>query len=207
MTQLNLEVVLKILRIEELEYLHCGPISLQVEASECIGLSGESGSGKSQMLRVLADLEPHSGDVWLDDLNQQSLPAPDWRKAVALLPAETVWWFDTVGEHFDGLDVEVLKKLGFEKDISDWSVSRLSSGEKQRLGLVRLLQNKPQVLLLDEPTANLDNKNETLFEAFVQEYLQHHDACAFWVSHDQEQLARVSTKRYWIDQQGQVAEC
>ena len=196
------------LKIENLEFLHCGPVTLEVKPCECIGLSGESGSGKSQLLRVLADLEPHTGEIMLDDINQQSVAAHIWRQRVALLPADTVWWFDTVAEHFDAAMPEAdLCELGFAEDISGWSVSRLSSGEKQRLGLLRLLQNEPQVLLLDEPTANLDNKNETIFESFVNQYLRRTKACAFWVSHDQKQLQRVSAHQYWINAQGEVALC
>ena len=194
------------LKLQQLEYLHCGPLDLQVKSTECIGLSGASGSGKSQLLRVLADMEPHTGQVQLDELEQQSICAHQWRKKVALLPAETVWWFDTVGEHFADMPEKPLRQLGFEADVSGWNVSRLSSGEKQRLGLLRLLQNEPQVLLLDEPTANLDSSNEEFFEKFVRDYLDHHAACAIWVSHDDDQLQRVCTRRYILDD-GAMSPC
>ena len=187
-----------LLNIKNLKFLHCGPVNLQVRATEIMGLSGASGSGKSLFLRALADLEEHDGDIVLDELNQLDIAAHLWRQKVALLSAETSWWFDTVAEHFTELSEKSLAGLGFSKDCMQWSIARLSSGEKQRLGLLRLLQNEPEVLLLDEPTANLDKHNTQLFEAFVMQYLEDKSACAIWVGHDHEQLKRVSPQRYAI---------
>jgi len=188
------------LSITKLQFLHCGPIDLQLKATEIMGLSGASGSGKSRLLRALADLDEHKGEIQLDDINQQSIAAHMWRQKVALLSAETSWWFDTVVEHFMMKEsAENLVALGFTEDSLHWNVSRLSSGEKQRFGLLRILQNQPDVLLLDEPTANLDKNNTRLFENYVMEYLRSHSACAVWVSHDHEQLQRISQREYKIE--------
>ena len=186
------------LNIKKLQFLHCGPVNLQLKATEIIGLSGASGSGKSRLLRALADLDEHQGEIQLDNIKQQDMAAHLWRQKVALLSAETSWWFDTVGPHLNELSRQHCQALGFTKAISNWSVARLSSGEKQRLGLLRLLQNQPEVLLLDEPTANLDKQNTALFENFVMDYLQKRPACAIWVSHDTEQLQRLCQRRYEI---------
>jgi len=194
----------RLLNIKNLKFLHCGPVNLQVKATEITGLSGASGSGKSLFLRTLADLEAHEGDIVLDDLNQQSIPAHQWRQKVALLSAETSWWFDTVAEHFEVLSEKNLAALGFTKDCMQWSIARLSSGEKQRLGLLRLLQNEPEVLLLDEPTANLDKHNTQLFEEFVMQYLEEKSASAIWVGHDHEQLKRLSVNSYVMADGGMV---
>jgi len=186
--------------IENLQFLHCGPIDLQLKATEIIGLSGSSGSGKSRLLRALADLDEHKGIIQLDDINQQTIAAHLWREKVALLSAETSWWFDTVAEHFTKKEsAENLMALGFTEDCLHWSVARMSSGEKQRLGLLRLLQNKPDVLLLDEPTANLDKHNTRLFENHVMDYLRNRSACAIWVSHDHDQLQKISQREYKIE--------
>jgi len=189
--------------IQALEYLDCGPINLQIEASEIIGLNGASGSGKSRLLRSLADLDEHTGSVYLNSIEQHSIKAHTWRAQVAMLSAETYWWLDTVAEHFKNFSIEQAKALGFVSDVSAWQVSRLSSGEKQRLGLLRLLENQPDVLLLDEPTANLDPENARLFETFVTDYVYTRPACAIWVSHDVEQLKRISQRQYKI-QNGQL---
>ncbi len=193
------------LQINALHYQHCGPINLVVEADTCIGIHGKSGSGKSLMLRALADLDQHEGEIILDDAPCLSMPACQWRKQVALLPPDSQWWFDTVGEHFTQVDHESLQRFGFGDEVLQWQVSRLSTGEKQRLALLRILQNQPKVLLLDEPTANLDAANEKVFEQMVREYIEQHHACAVWVSHDMDQLNRVCNARYEIVK-GQLQE-
>jgi len=199
----KVELFVSFFNIQSLEYLDYGPINLQIEAAEIIGLNGSSGSGKSRLLRSLADLDEHTGNVLLNSVEQHSLKAYEWRTQVALLSAETYWWLDTVGEHFKCFSADNAGALGFENDISMWPVSRLSSGEKQRLGLLRLLENQPSVLLLDEPTANLDPENERLFENYVMKYVHEKPACAIWVSHDVEQLNRISQRQYKI-QQGEL---
>lgn len=193
------------LTLKQLSYPRCGPMDLTVRDCQCLGIFGESGSGKSLLLRAIADLDRHQGEVWLDDIPASLTPAPQWRQQVSLLPADSEWWFDTVGEHFSQLDGDAAALLGFKKSVDDWQVSRLSSGEKQRLALLRVLQQQPRVLLLDEPTANLDRENTRLFEAMVADYLAHHKACALWVSHDLEQLRRVCDSVYEL-KQGQLVK-
>jgi len=178
-------------------------MDLLIEDGQCQGVFGESGCGKSLMLRAIADLDRHQGRVLLDDKPASEIPAPQWRRQVCLLPADSEWWFDFVGEHFEHLDQQAAALLGFKKDVNDWQVSRLSSGEKQRLALLRVLQNRPRVLLLDEPTANLDRDNTRLFETMVADYISSNKACALWVSHDLQQLQRVCDAVYEL-KQGQL---
>jgi ABC-type iron transport system FetAB ATPase subunit len=80
----------------------------------------------------------------------------------------------------------------------DQAVIRLSSGEKQRLALLRLLANQPRVLLLDEPTANLDPENTRRVEAVIREYCRERAAAVVWVSHDREQAARVADRQFEV---------
>lgn len=196
---------MSLFQINALQYRHCGPIDLAVDMGRCIGIHGKSGSGKSLMLRALADLDQHEGEIVLDEMSCLSMPACQWRQQVALLPADSQWWFDTVGEHFTNIDHDLLQRFGFGDEVLQWQVSRLSTGEKQRLALLRILQNQPKVLLLDEPTANLDAANEKVFEQIVSEYIAKHHACAIWVSHDMDQLNRVCNARYEIVK-GQLRE-
>jgi len=63
---------------------------------------------------------------------------------------------------------------------------------------MRLLSNRPRVLLLDEPTANLDPENTRRVEAMIREYLHSHDAAVIWVSHDAEQVRRVANRYYEV---------
>lgn len=184
------------LRVDSLCIHGVGPVSLDVAAGECVGLSGPSGSGKTLFLRAIADMEPHSGTVCLDGTEQTKVPGPAWRRRVALLPAESMWWFDTVGEHFLQPDPQEFQRLGLDTGILPWPVSRLSSGERQRLALLRLLQNRPRLLLLDEPTANLDPDNTERVECLTRTYREKTGAAALWIGHGKDQLRRVASRTF-----------
>ena len=145
--------------------------------------------------RAIADMDEIEGSVCIDDLCRLDISGAQWRKQVALLPAESQWWFDTVAPHFS--EDANLAVMGFGKEVMQWSISRCSSGEKQRLAVLRLLANKPKVLLLDEPTANLDAENTRKIEVMVAEYLAENKAVAIWVSHNRSQLERVVSERYF----------
>jgi ABC-type iron transport system FetAB ATPase subunit len=173
-------------------------VDLNVERGECVAVSGPSGSGKTLLLRAIADLDPHEGHIYLDGVECASVPAPAWRARVGLLPAEARWWKDTVGPHFTAPDVECLEQLGFASEVLDWSVSRLSTGEQQRLAIARLLANRPRVLLLDEPTANLDAENTARVETLILQYRMAHGAAVLWVTHGDEQAYRVASRRLTI---------
>ena len=170
-------------------------ISLAIPRRQCLGLHGDSGSGKTLLLRALADLDVNQGEVFLEGVPRENFTGPAWRQRVALLPAESHWWADSVAAHASSWPMSVLAALGFPEEVLQWQTARLSSGEKQRLALARMLANQPRVLLLDEPTANLDRRNTKIVEQIVLGYLESQQAAALWVSHDPEQLARVTRRR------------
>jgi len=157
------------------------------------------------MLKTIADLEPHEGQVYLDNEQAIEISPHQWRKKVGMLPAESQWWYDTVKEHFQEIQELWFKMLGFEKDVMTWQISRLSSGERQRLALLRLLGNRPKVLLLDEPTANLDSENTLKVEKLLHMYRTQQQSALLWISHDPEQIRRVGT-RHFILQNGRLEE-
>jgi len=179
--------------------LNLSPVSIDfkhvfnftVPAASAMGISGPSGVGKSILLKALADMLPHQGEIYLGDIEAKMISAPSWRKKVALLPAESQWWADTAGEHFAHYDELLFSSLGFDKDVMDWQISHLSSGEKQRLACIRVLMNQPEVLLLDEPTANLDKTNRSNLEQLIIQYQQEHHIPLLWISHDRLQLERI----------------
>ena len=175
-----------------------GPLSLDVAGGDCLCISGPSGSGKSQLLRAIADLDPHEGESFLEGVAANELAANEWRSRVGLLPPESCWWLPRAIDHFhNGVPVS-LDQIGLSSVILEQPVNRLSSGEKQRLALMRLLSNQPRVLLLDEPTANLDPENTRRVEAVIREYQRSHNAAIVWVSHDAEQVRRVANRYYEV---------
>lgn len=179
------------LRLEGLQPRLLAPIHLTVPAGHCLTLHGASGAGKSLLLRAIADLDPNRGEVYLGETARSALAAPAWRRRVVLVPAESHWWADTVRPHAAQWDDETLERLGFGPATLDWTVTRLSSGERQRLALARALALRPGALLLDEPTANLDAGSTERVEALVAAYRQRHDAPVIWISHDDAQRRRV----------------
>ena len=174
-------------------------VSLTVPRGQVVCLSGPSGSGKSRLLRAVADLEPHRGRISLDNLDQQSVPAHQWRRQVVMVPAESQWWFDEVSAHFpEGACERLPAALGFTAEVMDWSVSRLSSGERQRLALWRALIQEPDALLLDEPTANLDNESTEAIERWLLQEIEQRQIATLWVAHDSAQIHRVANVHYRI---------
>lgn len=186
------------MRIENLQVMQLAPVTLEIAAGECVSLTGPSGSGKSMLLRAIADLDPHQGEVYLDGAACNSMEGPAWRRQVVLLAAESQWWGESVGEHFVADNPGQLGQLGFAQEVMQWQVARLSTGEKQRLGLLRLFCNQPRVLLLDEPTANLDAASTRKVEQMIEEWRRDHDAAVLWVTHDTAQRRRVATRHYRI---------
>ena len=182
------------LRIKALASKLIGPISFDIAAGECLALMGPSGAGKSLLLRAIVDLDPSTGNVTVGDHARDNIPASEWRKLVALVPAESGWWADRVREHFPAkFDATgLIGKLGLAGSF-DWDVSRLSTGERQRLALARALCRRPEALLLDEPTASLDDHATRLVEDLIRECCGDGMALLL-VTHDRRQAERVAQR-------------
>jgi ABC-type iron transport system FetAB ATPase subunit len=180
-----------------------GPFTFDVYAGECIAIQGPSGAGKSVLLRMLADLDPHDGDALLDGRAASSMSAPDWRAAVVYQAAEPAWWEDTAGAHFADADPafmdSTLAALGLSPALLDTEIGRLSTGERQRLALVRSLARRPRVLLLDEPTAALDPDAVARVEALLRDRLADGMAVLI-VTHAVEQARRLARRIFRLEQ-------
>jgi len=174
-----------------------GPFDLTVAAGECVAITGASGSGKSLFLRMIADLDPCSGEVFLDGRPRSGMPAPAWRRQVVYNPADPGWWADDVASHFPDLaKARVLaERLALTPALLEGPVLRLSTGERQRLGLIRALLLDPPVLLLDEPTGALDTDNAALVEALLRERLAA-DTSILMVTHSEVQAERLGDRRF-----------
>ena len=145
-------------QVNALRRLQVGPASFSLEAGTSVSITGKSGSGKSLLLRMIADLDPHEGDATLDGHACSRMPAPQWRRMVSYVAANAGWWEERVAAHFPvDTDLEtLLPSLGIPAEAATWPIARLSTGERQRLALLRALGPANRVLLLDEPTSGLD---------------------------------------------------
>lgn len=189
-----------LLELKRLRRLHVGPLDLAVEAGHCISISGRSGGGKSVILRSIADLDPHEGEVFLEGRACSSMPAPQWRRQVTYVAAESGWWEDTVRPHFPPSTdfAAILPSLGLDASVADRSINGLSTGERQRLALLRALCLQSKVLLLDEPTSALDHESVLQVEAVLKKRLAQGTAILL-VTHDVEQARRLASRHLHLD--------
>ena len=187
------------LTVKQLRSAFAGPFDLRLATGGCAAITGPSGSGKSLFLRMIADLDPNEGEVWLNERDRASMPAPQWRKHVTYVASESGWWADLVIDHFPPRardEVTALAaRLGLRADRLDAPVAQLSTGEKQRLSLIRALLLSPPVLLLDEPTGPLDEVSVTQVEALLQERMAGGTSIVL-VTHDPGQAARLGAQHY-----------
>ena len=186
------------LRIESLRRDGVSVSELTVASGSCIAVHGASGSGKTLLLRAIADLDEAAGEVWLDERARSGMSGPQWRRLVVYVAAESHWWSRRVREHAPQWRVPDLEALGFGEEVLDWGIQRLSSGERQRIAIARALTGSPSALLLDEPTANLDHANALRVEQLIETWRRRTDGCVLWVSHDPAQRARVASAQYEI---------
>lgn len=191
------------LGISGLEGAGRGPFSLTIAPGSCVILSGASGAGKSLLLRMIADLDPNRGQVRLGQSPRESMSGPAWRRQVMYVAAESGWWGDDVLEHMTDVPAAqaLLARLRLPADILQAPVSRLSTGERQRLALIRALVRRPRFLLLDEPTSALDAETTLAVEALL------HDCKAqglglLIVSHNPAQAARLQDRHYRLGAAG-----
>ena len=191
------------LRCEAVHTAAGGPFTFTAAPGACLTIMGPSGVGKSLLLRALADLDPHRGDVFLGETRQSDCPPQTWRRQVSYVPAAAGWWAETVGEHFGdfaALQTD-LAALGLTVECGAWPVARLSSGEKQRLALLRSVALAAPVLLLDEPTANLDATSGLAVENWLVAHKKL-GTTLIWVTHDAAQAHRVADRRCVLDHTG-----
>lgn len=189
-----------LLKIERLQRRGLQSIDLEVPSGVCIAIRGQSGAGKSLLLRAIADLDPNTGNITLDGKERNLFAPHQWRRDVCYVPAESGWWLDDVKEHFEFPDIAAgyLVRLGFPDDALSWRVDRLSTGERQRMALLRAMVQGPRVLLLDEPTSALDPEATAKVESLIHEKVES-GVTVILVTHDIGQATRMSSERYVIE--------
>lgn len=186
------------LSLRELRSELAGPFTIELRCGACLAVGGASGSGKSLFLRMIADLDPNTGEARLDGVPRESLSPTEWRRRVPYVAAESGWWAETAAGHFPAATMEAARalatRLGVRQDAMDDQVRRLSTGERQRLALVRALVLEPPVLLLDEPTGPLDPEAARAVEALLRERMAA-GVTLVVVSHDPGQAERLGAER------------
>ena len=182
------------LKVKDLKVRGLAPISFELHKGDLLVVRGPSGSGKSLLLRAIADLDEAAGEIELEKGLRSQMAPHSWRTKVRYLAAESGWWREHVGEHFT--DLIVAKKraddLGLDLKLFDSPVAHLSSGERQRMSFIRGLEGSPKVLLLDEPTSALDEVAADLMEKRIVA-LQKEGIILVVVTHSNAQAERLAT--------------
>lgn len=178
--------------------------SLRIQRGDRIGLVGANGSGKTTLLKLLTgELPPDDGTVTLAKTlhgvmidQQRSLLAPE--KRVRDVLAEGGDWIDVRGvrKHIQGY----LKDFLFDPGLVDARIGTLSGGERSRLLLAREFARKSNLLVLDEPTNDLDLETLDLLQEVIADY----DGTVLIVSHDRDFLDRTVTVTLGLDGSGKV---
>ncbi|MBB6503599.1 ATP-binding cassette subfamily F protein uup [Sphingomonas endophytica] len=179
-------------------------LNLRVARGDRIGVVGRNGAGKTTLLKLLTgELEPDTGTVkrakTLDGIfidQQRSLMAP--QKTVRDVLADGGEWIDVLGarKHIHGY----LKEFLFDPSLTEAKVGTLSGGERSRLLLAREFARESNLLILDEPTNDLDLETLDLLQEVIADY----GGTVLIVSHDRDFLDRTVTITLGLDGSGQV---
>ena len=179
-------------------------LSLRVTRGDRIGIVGRNGAGKTTLLKLLTgELRPDTGEVklarTLDGIvidQQRSLMAPE--KSVRDVLADGGDWIEAQGtrKHVHGY----LKEFLFDPNMIDAKVGSLSGGERSRLLLAREFARPSNLLVLDEPTNDLDLETLDLLQEVIADY----DGTVLIVSHDRDFLDRTVTVTLGLDGSGTV---
>jgi tungstate transport system ATP-binding protein len=177
---------------------------MSVRRGEILAIVGPSGSGKSTLLRLLDFLEaPNSGQLVFDGQPVSADIALTQRRRVTTVFQQPVLLKRSVGSNLrfglmlrgqklsNELRDHWLERLGLS-ELANKPADRLSAGEGQRVALARALLVQPDVLLLDEPTANLDPYNVDLIESIVQEENRLRGTTIVMVTHQLFQARRLA---------------
>ncbi|MBP2513547.1 ABC-F family ATP-binding cassette domain-containing protein [Sphingomonas sp. PvP018] len=181
-----------------------GDLTLRVTRGDRIGIVGRNGAGKSTLLKLLTgEIEPDDGTIKLAKTldavvidQQRSLMAPE--KTVREVVADGGDWIDVLGvrKHIHGY----LKEFLFDPNMVDAKIGSLSGGERSRLLLAREFAKPSNLLVLDEPTNDLDLETLDLLQEVIGDY----DGTVLIVSHDRDFLDRTVTITLGLDGSGTV---
>lgn len=184
-------------------------VSETIQKGEIFTIIGPSGQGKTTLLRILGLLErPTSGDVLLDGISVTGLPASDPnRRRIGMVFQNPVAFRDSVynniaiGLRYRGFPKEEITKKVLQKlheiGLSGYehrNATTLSGGEKQRVSLARVMVTGPDVLILDEPTANLDPVSTEVIEDLIRYYNKECNTTVILSTHDMIQGQRLADR-------------
>lgn len=194
-------------------------LSIELKPGDRLALRGPSGSGKTLLMRSLVGLDKiDAGEIEYNGRNLGDWHLPDYRRRVRYIPQDAAFITGSVKDSITlffrfkaNRDLELdeylleafLKQLQLSEEFLNKTADRLSGGEKQIVALIRSLLLQPEVLLLDEPTSNLDESMVANIEQLIDFWItQNKDRSLIWTSHDSRQLDRMTNQSLNISNYG-----
>lgn len=196
------------IRLEKVRYKEILSVDyLNIEEKKITFIVGESGSGKSTLLKLINNMiSANSGDIFYKGKNINKIDPIDLRKKVVMVPQNIIIFDGTIRENLlKGLELRketlvddeilknILKVVCLEKSL-DEKAQKLSGGEKQRLILGRALALQCDVLMLDEPTASLDEKTSQMVLRNIISFAKERELSLIIITHDL-RLANIYSER------------
>lgn len=200
-------------------------VSFGIEKNSILGVAGHTGSGKSTLLQMLNGLlRPDDGEIFIgeDCITEKDFPLVNIRKKVGLvfqypeyqLFEETVRKDVIYGPKNLGIEDEKeleeiardsISKVGLDYEmIKDRSPFELSGGQKRRVAIAGVIAMKPEVLILDEPTAGLDPESRHELINMIQNIQKNENIILIFVSHNMNDIAKLADKMIVLDR-GKIA--
>ncbi|MFC1925830.1 ABC transporter ATP-binding protein [Chloroflexota bacterium] len=185
-------------------------INLKIERGEVIAMIGPTGAGKTTLIRIMALLEPPAtGEVWFDgiDIARSGNHKLEARRRMAYVQQKPIVFsmnvFDNIacGLKWRHIAKDVVRQrvenalelIGME-EFGNRDARTLSGGETQRVAIARALVTDPELLLLDEPTANLDPLSATKIEGVLEKIIAGGETTVVMTTHDMAQGQRLAGK-------------
>ena len=194
-------------------------VNLSLSPGEFKLVTGPSGCGKSTLLKIIASLlSPTRGTIEFEGVDIRTLSPETYRQQVSYSVQTPSLFGDTV---YDNLIfpwqirgktpeperfVTDLAQFGLAQETLTKSVSELSGGEKQRVSLIRNLQFLPKVLLLDEITSALDERNKRNVNNIIHRYAREQHVAVLWVTHDANEISHADDVITLRPQSGKMQE-
>ena len=189
-------------------------VSFAAQSGECVAILGNNGAGKSTLITCLNGiLTPQSGEVLIDGVPVRKMSRGEMARTIGYVAQKNEMThaavFDCVllgrrpyikwgvGKEDIALCESVIRLVGLE-DFALRSLDELSGGELQKVMLARALVQQPKVLLLDEPTSNLDPRNQYEMMALVQKIAREQGITVLVVMHDLNLALRYCDRFYFL---------